>query len=294
MQIQEGYLPFHGYRTYYRIAGTCQKGKKPLLLLHGGPGSTHNYFEVLDPLADEDGRALIMYDQIGCGESPAPGRTDLFNRQVWLEELIHLRRALGIGSCHILGQSWGGMLLLEYVCGMHPADVSSLILASTLPSSALWAAEQHRLIRALPPGMQDAIAEAERTGDFTGEAYLAANEEFMRRHCGPDRTPDAPACLTRPKGSGTEAYVTGWGPNEYTPLGNLKDFDRTDALADIRIPTLITSGAADMCTPKIAAFMRDRIPGAEWVLFEHSRHAAFAEENRRYIEVLKAWMNAHD
>ena len=69
MEIREGYMPFKGYKTYYRIVGKKTGNKKPLVLLHGGPGSTHNYFEVLDRLAEEDGRELVMYDQIGCGES---------------------------------------------------------------------------------------------------------------------------------------------------------------------------------------------------------------------------------
>ena len=69
MEIREGYMPFMGYQTYYRMVGTQTGNKKPLILLHGGPGSTHNYFEVLDRLAEEDGRQLVMYDQIGCGES---------------------------------------------------------------------------------------------------------------------------------------------------------------------------------------------------------------------------------
>lgn len=70
-RVQEGYMPFGDYKTYYRIVGEKSE-KAPLLLLHGGPGSTHNYFEVLDDLAAKDHRQLIMYDQIGCGKSSMP------------------------------------------------------------------------------------------------------------------------------------------------------------------------------------------------------------------------------
>lgn len=294
MPVREGTVEYLGYRTWYRIVGDCQGEKKPLLLLHGGPGSTHNYFEVLDPLAEEDGRALIMYDQLGCGKSPAPGRKDLMNLQVWVGELENLRACLGLEECHILGHSWGGMLLLEYVCGQPRSGVSSLILASTLPSSSLYGSEQRRMLRELPQDMQDAIAEAERTGDYDSEAYQRANAEFMSRHCGPTITEDSPDCLRRHKHAGRDAYLTAWGPNEYTPVGNLKDFDRTGDLGKIRIPTLITSGAEDMCTPLIAETMHSGIPGSERVLFEHSRHYSFIEENRRYLDVLKDWLNRHD
>ena len=180
-------MPFKGYQTYYRIVGECREGKKPLILLHGGPGSTHNYFEVLDSLA-EDGRALIMYDQLGCGNSYVDNRPDLWNQETWTEELIALREHLGLKEVHLLGQSWGGMLALSYVCDKKPEGVKSLILSSTLPSSKLWAEEQHRMIRFMPQEMQEAIAHAEKTGNYNDEAYLKANEEFMMRHCA--GTPD--------------------------------------------------------------------------------------------------------
>ena len=90
MEIREGYMPFLEYKTYYRVVGKNTGNKKPLVLLHGGPGSTHNYFEVLDRIAEEDGRQLVMYDQIGCGNSYVENRPDLWNSKVWIEELIEL------------------------------------------------------------------------------------------------------------------------------------------------------------------------------------------------------------
>ena len=115
MKITEGYMPYLGYKTYYRIAGECSGNKKPLILLHGGPGSTHNYFEVLDRLADE-GRAIISYDQLGCGNSYVEGHSELWCSKTWMNELIELRKYLGLNELHLLGQSWGGMLSIEYLC----------------------------------------------------------------------------------------------------------------------------------------------------------------------------------
>ena len=88
MYIEEGYMPYLEYKTYYRIVGKQTGNKKPLVLLHGGPGSTHNYFEVLDRLAEEDDRQLIMYDQLGCVNSYVDGRPDLWKASVWIEEII--------------------------------------------------------------------------------------------------------------------------------------------------------------------------------------------------------------
>ena len=89
-------MPYLGYQTYYRIVGESKSGKKPLILLHGGPGSTHNHFEVLDRLAEEADCQLIMYDQIGCGKSYVENRPDLWNAETWVNELIALREYLGI------------------------------------------------------------------------------------------------------------------------------------------------------------------------------------------------------
>lgn len=290
MKTTEGYMPYLGYQTYYRIVGECKDGKKPLLLLHGGPGSTHNYFEVLDALA-ETGRAVISYDQLGCGNSYVEGHPELWCQKTWDEELIQLRRHLGLDEVHLLGQSWGGMLAIEYLCDYAPEGITSVILSSTLSSASLWAHEQHRMIRFLSKEDQKAIQEAEATGHFDSPAYLAANDRFMLRHCAGEVTEDSPECLRRPKKSGSEAYLYGWGPNEYNPTGSLGNWEYTDKLDRITCPALIINGTNDLCTPLVAKTMYDRIPNAKWELFDGCRHMCFVEENKKYIQLLTRWMD---
>lgn len=294
MEIREGYMPFLEYKTYYRVVGKNTGNKKPLVLLHGGPGSTHNYFEVLDRIAEEDGRQLVMYDQIGCGNSYVENRPDLWNSKVWIEELIELRKHLGLDEIHLLGQSWGGMQTLEYVCNYKPEGLKSIILSSTLPASWLWAEEAQRMIAQMPQDMQDAIKKATESGDYSSPEYQAAEAEYMRQHCAGEVTENDPECLRRPKKAGRESYVVGWGPNEFIPLGTLKDYDVIDQLGDIKEPALIINGGNDLCTPYVAKFMYDRIPNSEWELFRTCRHMCFVEDNDHYVEVLKKWMNKND
>lgn len=294
MEIREGYMPFLEYKTYYRVVGKNTGNKKPLVLLHGGPGSTHNYFEVLDRIAEEDGRQLVMYDQIGCGNSYVENRPDLWNSKAWIEELIELRKHLGLDEIHLLGQSWGGMQTLEYVCNYKPEGLKSIILSSTLPASWLWAEEAQRMIAQMPQDMQDAIKKATESGDYSSPEYQAAEAEYMRQHCAGEVTENDPECLRRPKKAGRESYVVGWGPNEFTPLGTLKDYDVIDQLGDIKEPALIINGGNDLCTPYVAKFMYDRIPNSEWELFRTCRHMCFVEDNDHYVEVLKKWMNKND
>ncbi len=295
-RIESGYMPFGEFKTYYRIAepvGGADPDMAPLVLLHGGPGSTHTYFELLDKLA-ETGRTIISYDQLGCGNSYVSGHPKLWTMDTWIMELEALRRHLGLEEVHLLGQSFGGMLALAYVLERWPQGVRSLILSSTLPNSQLWGAEQHRMIRYMSKEDQEAIETAERTGQYDTPEYLAANERFMELHCAGKPAEDAPECLRREKKYGDEAYRIAWGPNEYTPIGTLRDFDYTDELKHIKMPCLIISGTEDMCTPLIAKTMYDRLPHARWELFENARHMCFAEQTDRYLDLISAWMEEKD
>ena len=293
MKITEGYMPFLGYKTYFRVVGESTPGKLPLLLLHGGPGSTHNYFEVLDVLANE-GRQVISYDQIGCGNSFVEGHPELWNSTTWLNELEALVQYLGISKCHLLGQSWGAMMIVEELITRQPTFVASAILSSGTCSCDLWSREQHRLISFMPTDEQEAIKQAERTGNFESAEYIKANDHYTQLYACDKPTPDSPECLRRKKRFGTEAYNVAWGPNEYTPLGNLKAFEYTDRLAEISKPCLIISGPNDESTPLISKTMFDRIPNAEWELLEGARHMTFVDCTSDYCRILNDWASRHD
>ncbi|WP_178198401.1 proline iminopeptidase [Ligilactobacillus sp. Marseille-Q7487] len=292
--LYEGYMSFNQYQTYYRIIKPAHSTKTPLVMLHGGPGSTHNYFEIFDEFAQKYKQPIIMYDQIGCGNSSIPNDPSIYNRQTWLKELDALIKHLQLSSFHLLGQSFGGMLAIMYLCDYQPTNVKSVILSSTLSDANLWGQEQQRMIKELPLNLQQAIALAQETGDFTSSEYLKANEEFMLRHCAPHFTKNDPEPLWRPKKSGTLAYQTAWGPNEYSPLGNLADYNYTAKLHQIKIPSLIISGTDDLCTPLVAKTMFDNLPDAKWELFANCRHMPFVENYPKYCQILADWLNEYN
>jgi len=291
MTKQEGMINFKGHQTYYVVFGE-KTNKPPLVFLHGGPGSTHNYFEVLNDLAKD--RQLIMYDQIGCGKSYVEDKS-LFNMDTWIEELQTLIDFLKLDSFHLIGQSWGGMLLLEYVTKIKPSNLKSIILSSTLPSSKMWGLEQERMIKYLSSDYQEAIKDAIESNDYTKEMYLKAEEEYMQRHAlGKLVASTLPEPLKRERVIGKQAYLEAWGPNEFTPIGNLKDFDVTNQLKDIKYPTLITSGGNDLSTPYINKYMNDHIPNSRWILFRDTAHLPFVEYNKEYLELLSQWLKEND
>lgn len=288
-------MPFKGYKTYYRIVKGDDEKKAPLILLHGGPGSTHVTLEVLDDLADKTGRTLVFYDQIGCGNSPVPtGHAELYTKEVWCEELMALLKHLKIDRYHLLGHSWGGMLLITYVSDYPHEGLLSAVLSSTLPSSKLWAQEAHRLIAKMSVEDQEAIKKAEESRNWDDPAFVLANEHYMHAHVGGPWTEKDPECLTRPKNIGHEAYVTAWGPNEYDPLGNLGDWEYLEKMKKWRLPTLITDGAEDESTPYIDLQMHKAVEGSEWEIFEYSRHMSYVEEHDRYEQVVSDFLAKHD
>lgn len=188
---------------------------------------------------------------------------------------------------------WGAMQAIAYVIDQQPEGVDSLILSSGHASSSLWASEQHRLIKYLSAEDQEAIQQAEATGTWDAPDYLRANEHYFERYV-TSIDEHSPACLKRPKRAGTEAYLYGWGPNEYQPLGSLKDFEYTDRLCQITQPTLICSGTRDICTPVVAASLYEHIPNSQWHLFRHARHMCFVDAHEAYCKVLNSWLNHFD
>lgn len=183
------------------------------------------------------------------------------------------------------------MLALDYILHYKPTGIESLILSSTLSSASLWASEQHRMICFMSETNQRAIEIAEKTGNYESEDYITVNAHFMHAHCaGSYEAGKAPNCLTRPKKAGKEAYLFGWGPNEYTPTGSLASFEVTDELKQINIPTLIISGTNDLCAPLVAKTMHDNIKHSTWELFPNCRHMVFAEATEQYIQLLQTWL----
>lgn len=292
-EIEEGMLPFGEYETYYRIVNP--KGKKtPLVLLHGGPGSTHNSYELLDHLAFEDDRPFIMYDQLGCGKSSFDVPSELFCKETWVKELINLRQRLNLNKIHLLGHSWGGMLEIIYLCDYKPGGIESCVFSSTLASASLWKEETHRLIRYLSPELVNIIVRCESENDFKNPEFIKATEEYTHRFVsGPwsDKDPE----FIRKKKFGKVAYETAWGVNEYSPMGNLKDYEYLDRLHEIKCPILLLNGVDDESTPYQNLQMFNALTcEKKWHMFAHSRHMSYYQQHDEYCNEITSFLNQHD
>jgi proline-specific peptidase len=294
-KITEGTIPFKGYQTWYRIVGEGEEpGKLPLLCLHGGPGACHDYLESLDAMADT-GRRVIYYDQIGCGRSHInESKPEMWTVELYVEEVDAVRQALGLERIHLLGQSWGGMLAMEYML-TQPKGVASLTIASSPASMIQWVEEANKLREQLPPDIQATLLKHEAAGTTDSPEYQTTMLEFYNRHvCRMVPNPDFVARSFAMMAQYPEVYNTMNGPSEFHVIGTLKTWDIRHRLPEINAPTLVTSGRYDEATPVIAETVHKGIRGSEWVLFENSSHTAHVEEADRYMQVLSDFISRHE
>ena len=286
----EGFIPFRGYRTWYHIVGKGEEpGKLPLLVLHGGPGASYDYLEPLEAMA-KTGRRVIFYDQLGGGNSDHPHNPSMWTVELFVEELGAVRKALALDHLHILGQSWGGMLGMEYAL-TQPSGLASLTIADSPASLVQWVSEANRLRAQLPSEVQQTLLHHEQNGTTDSREYQDAMLVYYRRHvCRLDSWPD---CVTRTfekLAQYPEVYNTMNGPSEFHVIGTLKTWDITDRLHEIKVPTLLLSGRYDEATPIIVEPIQRSIPGSEWIIFENSSHMPHVEETELYLQVLDRFL----
>jgi L-proline amide hydrolase len=286
MSDTEGEVTWDGHRTWYRRRGEfAPGGPAPLVLLHGGPGGTHDYLEPLLALGDS-GRPVVLYDQLGNGRSEhlrdAPAEfwtVDLFKR-----ELTCLLEALGIeGRYLLLGQSWGGMLALEHALE-RPSGLLGMVIADSPASMPLWVEEANRLRTALPAEVQAVLSSHERAGTTDSPHYMTAVDAFNRLYvCRLDPWPEPLQRAFALMLEDPTVYGTMIGPSEFHVTGSLKDWDITERLGEIATPALLISGLHDEATPRIVEEVHRRVEGSTWELFESSSHTPHLEEPERFL-----------
>jgi proline-specific peptidase len=284
----EGYVEVEGGRVWYRRLGGGEA--LPVLLLHGGPGAAHDY---MLPLAERlsEHRPAIVYDQLGCGRADTPDDTSLWTVDRSVTEVDQVRAALGLDRCHLLGQSWGGWLAIDYMA-RGPAGIAGLVLASTSASIAQFVSGARELIDALPEPHRTALTDLGARGEYDHPAYRAAEQEFYRRHlCRMDPWPDA-LVRSSEQMEGNQVYATMNGPTEFDVIGSLRTWDRTPDIQRIDVPTLVTCGRYDEITPACSETIAEGIPNARMVIFEESAHVAHLEEPEAYASTVEEFLTS--
>jgi L-proline amide hydrolase len=296
MKQVEGRAKFGAYETWYRITGDLTSKKPPVFLLHGGPGAAHNYIDSYKLLAN-DGRAVVHYDQLGCGNStllPDKG-AEFWTPQLFVDELNNLVDHLGQRKgFHVLGQSWGGMLAAEYGV-RRPTGLKSITIANSPASMALWVSEAMRQRSEMPQDIQDALNKYEKLSDYGNPEYQKATMWVYERHvCRVVPFPPEVTATFEQVTRNPTVYNVMNGPNEFFVIGTLKNWDIIPELPKINVPTFIISGHYDEATRACVQPYKDNIKGSVWYVFPNSSHMPHVEEKEDCMKRVGAFLSAND
>jgi len=289
----KGTAPFGDHHTWYRVTGDLHGDRPPVVVVHGGPGSTHDYLLNLAALA-ESGWPVVHYDQLGNGGSThLPDRgADFWTVELFLDELDNLLRHLGIADNYVLfGQSWGGMLVAKHAAA-RPPGLRGLVIANSPASYPLWLQEMKVLRDQFPPGVNETLLRHEAAGTTTSDEYTEALLPFYSKHvCRLDPWPRDYLASFYEIYNDPTVYFTMNGPSEFHVIGTLRDWSVIDCCPDIAVPTLLISGRHDEATPTTVQPFADLIPDVRWELFENSSHLPHLEEPDHFRRTLLAYLS---
>lgn len=285
---KEGFVEVEGGKIWYRING--EGDKTPVLLLHGGPGSSSFYLEPLKELSQD--RPVIFLDQLGCGRSTRITDTTLMTIEKNVEQLEQVRKALKLDKFYLYGHSWGTMLGMDYYV-KYPKGIQGLIFSSPLFSTKIWTDDADTLIATLPEATQKAIRESESQKNYANEAYQEAMKVYYKAYVRrSDKTKSQQDSAA--KFFGENVYNFMWGPSEFTATGNLLNYNRLEDLPRIKVPTLLTSGEYDEARPSSVRYYTRLIPGAQFKIIPHAAHSTMMDNPKEYIGVLKEFLRKMD
>jgi proline iminopeptidase len=290
-------IPVHTPKGDFRV-WTQRIGSNPrikVLLLHGGPAATHEYFEALEPLAS-NGIELIYYDQLGSAFSDQPDDPSLWTIERFVDEVEQVRVALGLDETnfYLLGHSWGGILAVEYAL-THPEHLKGLVISNmmmSIPEYNRYAAEV--LAPQMDPAVLAEVKALEAAGKYDDPRYMELLvPHFYKQHvC---RLPEWPAAVERSLGAiNQKIYVMMQGPSEFGLTGTLAHWDRTADLGRLAMPTLVIGATHDTMDPEHMRWVSEQVPHGTFLLCPDGSHLAMWDDQAVYVEGLGRWLHAVD
>jgi len=276
------------FRVWTKRVGNNPRIK--VLLLHGGPGATHEYLEAFDSYFPAAGIQYYYYDQLGSYYSDQPAEPTLWELPRFVDEVEQVRRALGLdaGSFYLYGSSWGGILAIEYALA-HQDNLKALVISNMMASCPAYDEYAEKVLK--PAMNQSALGEIEAleaAGDFQNPRYL---ELLMQQHyvhhflrMPIDQWPD-PVNRTF-KHLNSDVYVPMQGPSELAVGGKLETWDRTADLGRITVPTLVIGARHDTMDPKHMEWMAGALGHGRYLYCPNGSHLALYDDQQVYFEGL--------
>lgn len=270
---------------------TKRTGNNPtikLLLLHGGPGMTHEYFEAFDSYFPGAGIEYYYYDQLGSFYSDQPKDSSLWNIDRFVEEVEQVRQALGLdqGNFFLLGHSWGGILAMEYAL-KYQAHLKGLIVSNMMASIPAY--NDYARSTLMPAMDQKVLAEVkalEAAGKYTDPRYMELLiPNHYEQHVMRAPFADWPNGVARAIAHvNPDIYVPMQGPSELGASGKLEKWDRTADLAKIAVPTLVIGAGHDTMDPAHMEWMSKQFPKGEYLFCPNGSHMSMYDDQRTYVD----------
>lgn len=276
-------ITVHGkYKVWTKRFGN---GSIKVLLLHGGPGCTHEYFECFESFFPQAGIEFYEYDQLGSFYSDQPTDTNLWHIPNRVEEVEEVRQALGLDHFFILGHSWGGMLAIEYAL-KYQQHLKGLIISNMVASIPRYEQRIADLRKQLSKEVNDTIDQFEKNGNTSNPGYMAlVQREFYNRFiC---RLPEWPDPLQRGMNHlNMNVYGYMQGASEMVVTGKMKGWDRWNDMKNITVPVLTIGGEYDEMNPKEMEEMSKLVPHGRYNYCPNGSHFSFWDDQEHYFPPL--------
>jgi proline iminopeptidase len=272
---------------------TKKMGSGPLkvLLLHGGPGFTHQYLEAMESFLPEAGIEMYYYDQLGCGNSDIPTDTALWNTPRFVEEVEDVRKGLGLENFVLYGQSWGGMLSIEYAL-KYQQHLRGLVISNMTAGIQAYLRRINDIKQQLPPEKLARLDALEAAEDYDNPEYTAIMMEdlYPMAIC---RNKPWPESVSRAfRDANLQVYNTMQGKSEFVVTGYFKDWERWDDLHRITVKTLTLGAHFDSMDPADIVRMAELMPNAESAICPNGSHLAMWDDQAVYFEHLLRFLKS--
>jgi len=291
-------VPIQTPRGTFKV-WTKRFGNNPrirLLLLHGGPGATHEYFEGFESFLPAEGIEFIYYDQLGSAYSDQPSDESLWTTERFVDEVEQVRQALGLDhdNFYLLGHSWGGILATEYAL-THQEHLKGLVISNMMMSIPDYNRYANEVLAAgMPPEVVREIHEIEKRGEYESPRYMELLlPNFYAQHiC---RLPEWPDAVNRAFARlNKQVYVLMQGPSEFGASGRLERWDRKADLPRITVPTLIIGAGHDTMDPEHMKWVAGQVKNGRFLLCKDGSHMAMWDDQQAYMTGLVRFLKDVD
>lgn len=289
----EGYVNVEGGRIWYKVIGEGEGA--PLMIVHGGPGGRScGSIAVYSRLANE--RPVVLFDQLESGFSDRPNDTSLWKLPYFVKQVEAVKNALNLKNFHLLGSSWGGAIVIEYMLTSDTKEIVSVIFSGPLLSTPKWMEDAEILLSELSSSIQDTIKKYEALKEYYAPAYIAATDSFYARYLSRTKWPPRRSSMDckGSKGFNAAIYNYMWGPTEFTATGTLSNFDRTDRLHELKLPVLFIAGEFDEVRTETLYDFQKKVEGSQSAIIPGAGHAKTTDNPDAFFRELSQFLNSVD